>query len=665
MAKPILRLALPTPLRRLFDYLPPESVDNQKLIKHVRVRVPFQKRELIGILIDVVEHSSVPSHKLKCALEVLDEEPIVPLDVYELCTWAAQYYQHPLGEVLASALPAYVRKGKDIVGVKKTNKLLQVSAVQEEKMVLNQAQQQAITTILATKNQFNVFLLDGVTGSGKTEIYLQTIAEILAMDKQVLVMVPEISLTPQTEARFRSRFPVPIVTLHSQLSEKERFHAWLLAKEGSAKIIIGTRSAIFTPFEALGLIIIDEEHDHSFKQQEGFRYHARDLAIVRARMKQIPIVLGSATPSLESLLNVKKERYTHLCLPERAGSAQLPQYQLIDLRQDIPQQGLSKALTQTMREHLQQNNQVMLFLNRRGFAPVLFCSQCTFIIDCSRCDAHMVYHRGSASLQCHHCDSRKAVPLQCEKCGERALKPIGVGTERLEELLKQEFNDVPIIRIDRDNTKKKGAMNELLTEITNQQKAILIGTQMLAKGHHFPYVTLVAIIDADNGFFSVDFRAAEQMGQLLLQVAGRAGRAEKRGTVFIQTHQPQHSLLQTLLYSGYGKFSDVLLAERKEAELPPYTYFAVFRAHAYDNEKARRFLEHIKNVHAGFTDITLLGPAPALLKKRKGLYGQHLLVQAKQRNNLHAFLQTVLQYLETCKEAHAVKWVLDVDPVQV
>lgn len=661
--KIILRIALPTPLRREFDYLPPQVFDPKTLIPGVRVKVPFQSRTLVGILTGVVSESSVPDEKLKSALEILDDSPILTNDVYQLCQWASDYYHDSFGEVLAAALPTLLRKDKSSDVMVKNPPCREIT---DTPLALNATQQQAVEAICAIKEGFRTFLLDGVTGSGKTEVYLQAIAEKVKEGKQVLVLVPEISLTPQTIDRFRSRFSVPIAALHSSLSEKERLKSWLLAKSGIARIVIGTRSAIFTPFASLGLIIVDEEHDVSFKQQDRFRYHARDLAIIRANINRIPIVLGSATPSLESLLNVKRKRYDYLSLPERAGSAQLPQFQMIDLRKTIIEEGLSIDLLQLMREHLAANNQVMLFLNRRGFAPVFYCTQCAYIIECKRCDARMVYHQTPRRLQCHHCDARMSIPVRCAACNNESLKPVGLGTQRLEETLTQHFPDVPIIRVDRDNTRRKDSLQQLLDQIHSQQKAILLGTQMLAKGHHFPHVTLVGIVDADSGLFSADFRAAEQMGQLLLQVSGRAGREEKRGTVAIQTYHPDHPLLQTLIQNGYHHFANRLLSERNETLLPPFSYFAIVRAEAYIKERATYFLNEMKEkCHQASDIVTVFGPVSAILSKRKGLHCQHLLIKANKRSVLHDVLKNMMQQIETTTSAQSVKWVLDVDPVEV
>lgn len=658
-----LRVALPTPLRRLFDYLPPQNVDINKLIPGIRVSVPFQSRTLTGVLIEIKNVSDIPYEKIKCATQLLDERPIFAEDIYKLCFWASDYYHCSIGEVLANALPTLLRKGKSV----KPKPIAQtVSEVIDIPPELNDAQKHAVDTINAVQNRFQPFLLDGITGSGKTEVYLRVIANVLNANKQVLVLVPEISLTPQTIERFKSRFNVPMITLHSNLSEQERLSAWMAARSGDIKIVIGTRSAIFTPFANLGLIIVDEEHDVSFKQQDRFRYHARDLAVMRANINQITIVLGSATPSLESLLNVKRHRYHYLSLPKRAGKAQLPHYQIIDLRHAQVEEGLSLSLLQMIRKHLDEENQVMLFLNRRGFAPVLYCTECAWVAGCKRCDARLVYHRSPPQLQCHHCDAKSDVPKYCMQCHANALQPIGLGTQRLQETLTKHFPEIPIIRVDRDSAKKKGAMEELFKQINTEKKAILLGTQMLAKGHHFPQVTLVGIVDIDYGLFSADFRAAEQMGQLLLQVAGRAGRVEKLGTVVLQTHHPEHPLLKTLIQQGYQAYSEKLLLEREEAILPPYSYFAIFRAESYKEQGVNYFLNTVKEICSSLTDsVTVLGPAPALIAKRKGLHCQHLLVRADKRSVLQHFLRNMLQKIETLSSNHSVKWILDVDPFEV
>lgn len=678
--KPILNIALPTPLPQTFDYLAGSLVKWQTLAKGVRIRVPFHKKEMIGVYVGAKETSEVPPDKLKPVIDVLDEEPIFTPDVYDLCEWAAHYYHYPLGEVFAAAMPTLLRKGAKTETIaisastfNEKNADVTPGSKNSNALQLNAGQAEALAAINAADNSFKTFLLDGITSSGKTEVYLQAIAHQLAQGKQALVLIPEISLTPQTIARFRSRFDVPVVALHSSLSEKKRAAAYLGAKSGIVKIIIGTRSAIFTPFEQLGLIIIDEEHDLSFKQQERFRYHARDLAIVRASMNKIPIVLGSATPSLESIYNVKvTQRYTYLHLPQRAGNAQLPRYELINLRQEKKHHGLSVSLLEKIKNHLAANNQVLIFLNKRGFAPVYYCLACSHILPCQHCSTHLVYHHKPKKLHCHHCDFRMQIPDHCPVCKDTQLEPVGVGTQRLEETLSEHFPDTPIIRVDRDNTRRKGAMQKLVNDIHSAKNAILIGTQMLAKGHHFPNITMVGVIDADSGFFSVDFRASEQLGQLLLQVGGRAGREDKPGEVLLQTINPNNEALQRLLQEGYGAFANFLLEQRRKTALPPFHFLARFRAEAKDEIKSKNFLQWLKSRLVSCTaqsppDIDVLGPVPAMIAKRKGLYGYHLLLKATKRSHLQHYLTAIMPQLYTAipKEFNRIRWTLDVDPVEV
>jgi primosomal protein N' (replication factor Y) len=660
----LLRIAVPAPLRQYFDYLPPKTMGWETLKPGARVKIPFRNRELIGIFMGFTTTPDVPINKLKTVLEIIDNKPIIPHDILQLCIWAADYYHAPIGEVLAAALPALLRQGKS-ADIKIRNNAANIPRTLSSPLILNAAQQSAISAIQASENRFQVFLLDGVTGSGKTEVYLQCINHFLKNKKQILVLLPEIGLTPQTIQRFRERFDVNVVALNSKLTEKQRLHAWNLAKSGDANIIIGTRSAVFTPFQQLGLIIIDEEHDLSFKQHDGFRYHARDLAIMRAHANKIPIVLGSATPSLETIYKAKQGRFHYLSLPQRAGLAQLPQYQIIDVRNKPLEEGLSEPLLKEIKQHLGRNEQVMLFLNRRGFAPILMCHACGWTAACQRCDTRMTYHQYPKRLHCHHCDSQKTILSQCENCGAKELIAVGLGTERLEITLQNYFPSVSIARIDRDSTKRKGAMENLLNQIQQGEHHILIGTQMLAKGHHFPNVTLAAIVDADAGFFSNDFRSLERTGQLLLQVAGRAGRVDKPGKVLIQTRHPDHPLLHQLLHENYQQFADSLLQERDQATLPPFSFFALFRAEAHQQKTAYDFLQQIKQTAPTHKNIQLLGPIPAPMPRRAGKHRIQLLIQSKQRPVLQTFLKNLLPKIEKISLKQRVRWSLDVDPLEM
>ncbi len=541
-------------------------------------------------------------------------------------------------------------------------------AVKGERLRLNTEQATAVGAIRSEDDHFAAWLLAGITGSGKTEVYLSVLENVLASGRQALVMVPEIGLTPQTIARFRERFDAPIDVLHSALNDSERLAVWLRARSGETAIVIGTRSSLFTPFARLGVIIIDEEHDGSYKQQEGWRYQARDLAVFRAREEDIPIVMGSATPALETLQNVQTGKYRQLNLSKRAGNARQATQQLIDLKGMKLQGGLAPALLAKMRQHLQADNQVLLFLNRRGFSPALLCHECGWIAECQRCDHYYTLHQQQRQLRCHHCDSQRPIPHHCPQCGSTNLVPVGLGTEQLEQNLAALFPGVPLSRIDRDTTSRKGALEQQLNEVHRGGARILIGTQMLAKGHHFPDVTLVSLLDVDGALFSADFRAAERFAQLYIQVAGRAGRAGKQGEVLLQTHHPDHPLLQILLHHGYDAFARQTLQERKTVFLPPFTSHVLFRAEDNDNQQAAAFLQQLRNLleASPLKDEALwaMGPVPALLAKRSGRYRWQLLLQHPSRALLQRLLKSSLPLVGTLPLARKVKWTLDVDPTE-
>ena len=619
----ILKIAVPVPMATLLDYLVPTD-DQTVLQPGLRVLVPFQQRKVVGIIFSIENGSDWPMDKLKRVIQCLDKEPILPTSMLQFLSWASQYYHHPIGEVVESALPTALRKAKpavlpaaifwrvtdigsqvdcDTLGrAKRQQMLLQrlqqhqqglsqqiiqrqgfslvvikalaeknyITAYQQESLPdivngdienayeLTEEQQHALTSMENALTAFCVFLLQGITGSGKTEVYLQLIKRVLAINKRALILVPEIGLTPQLVGRFQRRFAEPVLVLHSNLNENERLNNWLWMATGKANIIIGTRSAVFTPIPNLGVIIIDESHDLSFKQQDGFHYSARDLAIKRASNENIPIIMGSATPTLETLYNVEHKRYKALYLTKRAGKATDPIFHVIDIRNKKLNEGLSPPLLALIQQHLQAGQQVLLFLNRRGYAPVLICHECGWVADCRHCDAKMTLHLQPSSLYCHHCCASRKVDSKCPQCDSTELTPVGVGTERLEQALASLFPEYPIVRIDRDTTQRKGMLAKKLDEINRGEGKIIIGTQMLAKGHHFPNVTLVAILDVDSSFYCSDFRASERMAQLLVQVAGRSGRAEKAGCVAIQTRNPDNHLLTTLLQGGYGKFVNVI-----------------------------------------------------------------------------------------------------------
>ncbi|MGH8378561.1 MAG: primosomal protein N' [Gammaproteobacteria bacterium] len=723
-----LHVAVPSPLYRHFDYLPPAGIDVSTLTPGVRIRVPFGKRDVIGILLETAGHSDIPAVRLRPAKQILDQTPLIPADMLALARWAAEYYRHPIGEVIQTLLPVSLRQGKsaaqsgesawrltaqgmaaDITALKRApkqlalwntlkrhpeglnaaaldaqhtswksslnilvkrgwaEKILRVSGrtanpANIANVPLNDTQRKAAEKILAALGNFQAFLLDGVTGSGKTEVYLEVMAEVVKRGRQALVLVPEIGLTPQLLDRVRARFG-DVAMFHSGLNDGERLAAWIAARDGRAPVVIGTRSAVFVPLKNPGVIVVDEEHDASFKQQDGFRYSARDLAVVRAQRHGIPVVLGSATPSLESLHNADQFRYVHLSLPERAANAKHPVMRLLDIRSRPLDEGLSDLLLDAMRRHLQANGQVLLVLNRRGYAPTVMCHVCGQVLQCRRCDARMTLH-GNRRLQCHHCSAERALPTRCEHCGGTEFGHFGAGTERIERALARLFPEAGSARMDRDSTRRKGRLEAILDGVRRGEHRMLIGTQMLAKGHDFPNVTLVGIVDADQGLFGVDFRASERMAQLIIQVAGRAGRAERPGEVLIQTYHPQHPLLTHLVREGYASFATAALMERRAAGLPPYAAMALLRAEAATKAPPQAFLNaaRIKLAPACGQQVQLLGPAPAPMERRAGRYRAHLLMLSSQRALLQQALATTLSALDTLKQARRVRWSLDVDP---
>ncbi|HHA0037173.1 TPA: primosomal protein N' [Yersinia enterocolitica] len=580
-------------------------------------------------------------------------------------------YRHQVNEMALTESALQALRSKGLIDLRAqevaTTDWRNGFSVLGERLRLNTEQATAVGAIRSEDTQFAAWLLAGVTGSGKTEVYLSVLENILAQGRQALVLVPEIGLTPQTIARFRERFNAPVEVLHSGLNDSERLSVWLRARNGEAAIVIGTRSALFTPFSRLGVIIIDEEHDSSYKQQEGWRYHARDLAVFRAREEGIPIVMGTATPALETLHNVQMGKYRQLTLTKRAGNAKPAVQHLLDLKGLPLKVGLSQPLLKRMKAHLQADNQVILFLNRRGYAPALLCHECGWIAECQRCDHYYTLHQNYRQLRCHHCDSQRPVPQQCPKCGSTHLVSVGVGTEQLENELAPLFPDTPITRIDRDTTSRKGSLEQHLADVHQGGARILIGTQMLAKGHHFPDVTLVALLDVDGALFSADFRSAERFAQLYTQVSGRAGRAGKQGEVILQTHHPEHPLLQILLQQGYDAFAKQALAERKSVFLPPYTSHIIVRSEDHDNQQSALFLQQLRNLleASPLKDdaLWIMGPVPALQAKRGGRFRWQLLLQHPSRQLLQRLIKTSQPLINTLPQARKVKWTLDVDPI--
>ena len=726
-----LRVAVPVPVAEGFDYLWTGSTPPAP---GTRVRVPFGRREKIGIVIEARAPSDLPATALKRIGAVLDDAPLIGGELLRTLEWAAGYYHHPIGDVLMHALPALLRQGRpadappepafrlaaagrelDLEALARkaprqaealarlraapsltATELRQAGIAADSRRRLEQKgliepippagsagagaaqagivreippaltpEQRAAVEALGAADGFATALLYGVTGSGKTEVFLRLIADVLARGRQCLLLVPEIGLTPQLVRRLTARFGGGLAVFHSGLTATERLNGWRDARSGKAGLIVGTRSGIFAPLPNAGLIVVDEEHDPSYKQQSGFRYSARDLAIVRARELDVPVVLASATPSLESFRNAAEGRYRLVSLPERIGAGGKPELKLIDLNRHVARQGLSTPLLAAMERHLGRGHQVLLFINRRGFAPVLYCPNCEQAAACDRCDARMTVHARAGQLRCHHCGRQETLHWVCPACGGERVG-VGAGTERVTAEIQSLFSDLPIARLDRDVVVGREALGAALGEIDQGRARIVVGTQLLTKGHDFPAVTLVGVLNADQGLFGVDFRSEERLAQTIVQVAGRAGRREVMGEVLIQTHYPNHPLLKKLLTGDYGAFAEHALAERRATGWPPYSHLAVFRAEAPERERVFAFLSRLRR-HCGdnTADLAVLGPTPDWMERREGRYRAQLLLKTERRAALHRCLDDCIGTLGSWPETRRVRWSIDVDPAEL
>lgn len=722
----VFRVAVACPLRRLFDYLPPPGAEPPP---GTRVRVPFGPRAVTGVLVETGEGSELPEERLRPVRAVIDSRPLFPPALLGALLRAARYWQHPVGEVFAAAMPAKIRAGEsaketetrwepagggevperafrrralldfiverggvsardiDEAGFSRAllGKLAAGGLVREREVGpapgfpfdagaardpgfrLNRGQREAAAAIDEADGGFRCFLLDGVTGSGKTEVYMRAMRRQLAAGRQCLVLVPEVGLTPQTVARIRRRFDCPVALLHSGLADGARLQAWRRARAGGVGIVIGTRSAVFTPLARPGLIIVDEEHDLSFKQHDGFRYSARDFAIMRAQREGVPVVLGSATPSLESLRNALDGRHVHLELKQRAGGAGRPSMSVIDTSSVRLEAGFSEPLLHRTRRHLDGGGQVLVFVNRRGYAPTLHCPDCGWLAECGDCAARLTVHARPPGLRCHHCGASRPLPVRCGECGGEPLSTSGQGTQKIERFLAARFTDAPVLRVDRDSVRSRRSFDELLAQVDRREPCILLGTQMLAKGHHFPAVTLVAVVDADVGLFSADFRGQEHMAQTIVQVAGRAGRAERPGEVVVQSRHGAHPALKALTELPYQDFARELLDKRRRAGMPPFGFLALLHVDAPSPGDAADFAGRAARTarDAAAGRIHCIGPVPAPMEKRAGRHRIQVHLLGSSRAALQTVLTPLCRAVAALSAPRSVRWSIDVDPLDM
>ena len=729
----ILKLAVITPIRRLFDYLPASDMSEEfvkALEPGIRIVIPFGGRSLIGVLQEVSSSTDIDRSSLKPITKIIDKHPLISKNLFELCKWATIYYHHPPGEVFGSAFSVRLRRGSTLrqlgiqswriteVGIdtlsetqnwrgarkqllalqllqkenflseailkeekiaKSTLYRLEKRKLIEQLVVPPEASSRAIrqsfplstsqsSISLKIKKSFGSFrchLIDGVTGSGKTEIYMQLIHFALRQEKQVLLLIPEINLTPQTISRLKERFQARVSELHSGLTDSNRDYSWTLAYEGFADIVVGTRSACFAPCPRLGLIIIDEEHDRSYKQQDGFRYSARDTAVKRAQIENCPIVLGSATPSLETLSNAKLGRYSHHRLTERVGGANMPSLSIIDVRGEKLLGGLSSRLLSAISSTLNDRKQVLLFLNRRGYSSHLQCHDCGWIAECTGCDARLTLHRKIAQLRCHYCGKSESLSPRCHGCGSDNLLFNGLGTQQTEEKLSQIFGETPIYRVDSDSIPGKLHMKNLITKVDQGHPCILIGTQMLAKGHHFPNVTLAGILDVDSLLFGSDFRGEERMAQLITQVAGRAGRESITSEVLLQTHYPDNSFIGSIQRLSYANLAERILENRRARSLPPSGYLVVIRTDSNNPAAGETFLMNTINNAQISDNVRIIGPVPSAMPRRAGKYRHELIIHTDVRLDVHSTVSELVSIMENLPKRGSLNWFVDVDPVEI
>ena len=716
-------IAVPSPLHRVFEYLPPSQTPSVPP-PGTRLRISFAGRDVVGVFIEARQSELSPSTKLKRVIAVLDtKEALLQPDQLKLLLWLSDYYLIPTGEALQLGFAPLERKGRSewirqhdhiaLTSGKETvnsipnrakkqraaaeligNETVPIARLKQRgisttvisalvasglaetrapvtpvlsprsTVTLTKPQQQVCADITAQMGRFKPHLLEGVTGSGKTEVYIDCIKTVISEGRQALVIIPEIGLTPQTKERFEKALGVEVPLIHSGLSESERGRTWAMARSGLAPVVLGTRSSVFCSFKKLGLIIVDEEHDPSFKQQDHPRYSARDVAVKRAQICDCPIVMGSATPSLETIANCDQGRYQYHVLSHRPQGSALPDVSLIDTRGLALSSGLSDTAIEGIRSALARKEQALLFINRRGFAHSLQCEDCGWVANCQSCDSSMAVHRTPPHLGCHYCHSKISTPTYCPQCNSSRLSSRGIGTEQLEVLMHQLFSDTPVLRIDSDNIKNTETLTRALTAIARTQSAVLLGTQMLSKGHHFPRVTFVVVVDADSLLFSPDFRAEERLLQLLVQVSGRAGRADLPGRVLIQTRSPEHPLMSRLLNQPYSDQARDLLQRREALSLPPKGAMGLIRSDSKIENDSIKFLTELSEALTPSDNVRLIGPMPTLMTRRANMYRYQIIVHGRSRKAVHEVLQTARDIGSQQKLGRKVSWFVEIDPTE-
>jgi primosomal protein N' (replication factor Y) len=658
MKKKIAKIAIIKPLHNLFDYEVPDTFKD--ITPGARVFVEFGKKIVVGFIVSIEDLFKSKSYNIKPILEIIDKSPILDDETLKLILWVSSYYHSPIGQVFGIATPSYLRQGKILP------EKLNISKKQEtylfgKNILLTSEQQKAIKTIKNSINKYECFLLDGITGSGKTEVYKNIQKEIYKKKLQTLIIVPEKNLIPELKEYFNTK-NMKIAEYHSTLTPKQKFINWNLIQNCKIDIIIGTRSSVFLKIPKLGLIIIDEEHDVSFKNNTEAKYNARDVAIFRSKNKNIPIILGSATPSSETIFNVNNNKYTRIKMRSRVNNKALPTLKVINMS-NRKKEIVSEDVIASIKERIYKKEQTLIFLNRRGYSPIITCRDCSWIPSCNYCNLNMTYHKNKKLLICHHCGKVNKYSGKCINCKSKDIFSLGEGTEKIEEIIKNKFPDKNIIRIDSDSTKKKGQTEKIFNDIRNNKYDILIGTQMLSKGHNFPNVTLVVIMNIDQSLFSPRLKAIEQLAQQLIQVSGRAGRGNKQGEVILQTSYPENQDLDCLIKNGYEDWMKNLLSLRSSLGLPPYRNWGLIQAKSRKYSDAENFLNNIKNIIIKNKEIEIFGPMPSIMQKKANLYNVNLVIQAKNKTKLNYVIKDCIPSIKDIPYSNKIRWSVDIDPI--